>query len=355
MQGGLMCTRDATAPGSDRQKSNDERQKWDNYYASLPPLKIDAAMQGLGEDLARRIHELLPSGGRVLEAGCGGGWQSLVLAQTGGLQVALMDFSTEALHCTRRAFAEHNLSAEFTCQDVFVPGQPEYDLVFNAGVLEHYTFDEQVAFLRGMASRSTKYVLALVPNRMCYWYWLWRVQCSGRGGWPYGQEMPMADLSAAFEAAGLQFLGQWFGGGNWTELFIKDLAGIDDRLRSEILAIHGSPVIPDGQRAYLVAALGCKGEAASVPACWTRPEAREEHVVSQAIASTADALALSVAAEHRCRQLENEAARRLTSCVKEKQSAARSATKSSRRPPSWLIASSNWARRGRPSGGANLN
>ena len=35
----------------------------------------------------------------------------------------------------------------------------EYDLVFNAGVLEHYTHDDQVAFLRGMASRSRRYVL----------------------------------------------------------------------------------------------------------------------------------------------------------------------------------------------------
>ena len=260
-----MGTSDAVAPGSDRQKSNDERQKWDNYYASLPPLKIDAAMQGFGEELARRIHELLPSGSRVLEAGCGGGWQSLVLAQTGRLQVALMDFSTEALRYAQRAFAEHKLSADFLCQDVFEPGQPEYDLVFNAGVLEHYTFDEQVAFLRGMASRSRKYVLALVPNRMCYWYWLWRMQCSSRGGWPYGKEMPMTDLSAAFEAAGLQFLGQWFGGDNWTEFFIKDLAGIDDRLRSEILAIHNSPVIPEQAAGLPGGGVGVQGRGRGRP------------------------------------------------------------------------------------------
>ena len=80
-----------------------------------------------------------------------------------------------------------------------------------------------------MASRSNKFVLALVPNRMCYWYWLWRLQQAGRGQWPYGKEAPMANLSAVFEAAGLRFLGHWFGGGNWTESFITHLDGMDER------------------------------------------------------------------------------------------------------------------------------
>ncbi len=57
-----------------------------------------------------------------------------------------MDFSAEALAYAKRAFAKHDLSAEFVCQDVFAPGEPAHDLVFNAGVLEHYTFDQQVGF-----------------------------------------------------------------------------------------------------------------------------------------------------------------------------------------------------------------
>lgn len=145
-----------------------------------------------------------------------------------------MDFSSEALAYAERIFDQHQLAAKFIGGDVFSVGDPKYDLVFNAGVLEHYSFDQQVAFLRGMASRSTKYVLALVPNRMCYWYWLWRMQHSARGGWPFGKEMPMADMSAAFEAAGLQFLGHWFGGATWSEFFIKDVKGIEPRLREEI-------------------------------------------------------------------------------------------------------------------------
>ena len=194
----------------------------------------------------------------MLEAGCGAGWQSLVLAQAGNQQLTLMDFSAEALNYAQRAFSKHDLAADFVCQDVFAPGEPEYDLVFNAGVLEHYNFDEQVAFLRGMASRSRKYVIALVPNRQCYWYWTWRFHRSSRGAWPFGKEMPMADLSATFEAAGLNFLGHWHGGEKWSEFYITDLDGMNDRLRDDLLAVHRSAVIPKENRAYLVAGSGAR-------------------------------------------------------------------------------------------------
>ncbi len=280
-----------------------ERQKWDNYYATLPMLEIDDATQDFGDDLAERIGELLPRGGKVLEAGCGAGWQSLALAQKGRFQLTLMDFSSEALGYAERIFTQHQLSAEFVDGDVFSCGKPEYDLVFNAGVLEHYTFDQQAAFLRGMASRSTKYVLALVPNRMCYWYWLWRMQRSARGGWPFGKEMPMTDMSAAFEAAGLRFLGHWFGGATWSEFFIKDLEGLDDRLRDEIMAVHRSSVVPEKQRAYLVAALGCKENVASVPSCWDTSSGSSDFALDQLTASLADSLAVVVATGHRCKQL----------------------------------------------------
>ena len=281
-----------------------ERQKWDNYYSTLPMLEIDASMRDFGDELAERIGELLPRGGKVLEAGCGAGWQSLALAQRGRFEVTLMDFSSEALAYAERIFDQHQLAAKFIGGDVFSVGDPKYDLVFNAGVLEHYSFDQQVAFLRGMASRSTKYVLALVPNRMCYWYWLWRMQHSARGGWPFGKEMPMADMSAAFEAAGLQFLGHWFGGATWSEFFIKDVKGIEPRLREEILAVHRSQVVPIKQRSYLVAALGCKGAAPVVSSAWDVANDSSDFILDQLTASLADSLAATVAAEHRCRQSE---------------------------------------------------
>ena len=283
-----------------------ERQKWDDYYAMLSPQEMDNSVRRFGEELAAELYELLPEGSSVLEAGCGAGWQSMILAESKRLRVTLMDFAPAAVRFARQSFQERGLSAEFLCEDVFASGKEEHDLVFNAGVLEHYTFDEQVAFLRGMASRSRKYVLALVPNRHCYWYWIWRIYNVGQADWPYGKEAPMGDLSAAFEAAGLTFLGEWFGGGAWSEDFIARLPGLSEELREYVLAVHRSGVIPLREQGYLLAALGCKGEAPSVPVRWCKPAQPESFAANESATAFADALALTIAAQQRCKKLEQQ-------------------------------------------------
>ena len=194
-----------------------ERAKWDDYYAALGEVEETPPIRAFGAEFVDVLNELLPAGGAVLEAGSGAGFQSLALAREGRLAVSLMDISTQALDAARRLFARNGLTADAHLGDAFGIGEPTHDLVFNAGVLEHYTLEQQAEFLRGMASRSQRFVLVLVPNRLCYWYWVWRVQQAGRGNWPYGKECPQADLSAAYRAAGLTYLGQTFVGGEWTE------------------------------------------------------------------------------------------------------------------------------------------
>ena len=48
--------------------------------------------------------------------------------------------------------------------------------------------------------------------------------------------------------------------------------------------------------------MGCKGEATAVPSYWTASGDRHDFAADQITASLADALAMSIAAEHRCRQ-----------------------------------------------------
>jgi GT2 family glycosyltransferase/2-polyprenyl-3-methyl-5-hydroxy-6-metoxy-1,4-benzoquinol methylase len=284
-----------------------EQEKWDKYYASLPLVELDEATRAFNAELVARLTELLPAGGHILEAGCGGGWHSLALAQTGRFQVSLMDFSRQALAYTRRVFEREQLEAEFIYSDVFTPGEQRFDLVFNAGVLEHYTLERQAAFLRGMASRSRKYVLALVPNRACYWYWLWRIQKSGYGEWPFGKEVPLIDFSQAFAAAGLHFVGQTFMGAQWTEHFITSLVGMGGRLADELLEIHRSPVIAPEQKCYLMAALGSIApEPTDAARSWAAPPVREDMRQAELNAALADALALRVGGEQRAAELSAE-------------------------------------------------
>jgi GT2 family glycosyltransferase/SAM-dependent methyltransferase len=282
-----------------------EQEKWDHYYANLPLAEEDEATERFNQEFVEHISQILPTGGQVLEAGCGGGWQSVALARLEKFSVHLMDFSDAALMYARRVFQQENLAAQFWYGNVFEAGTPQYDLVFNAGVLEHYTFEQQVAFLRGMASRSKKYVLVLVPNRQCYWYWLWRIHQSIQGAWPFGKEVPLVDLSQVFQAAGLGFVGQVFLGEAWTESFINNFSDINSELRAQILEIHRSPLIPKAHKSYLVAALGSVSPITELPpSIWTHPPESESLQIAELGAALADALALRINAERKLKELD---------------------------------------------------
>ncbi|MBC7217953.1 MAG: methyltransferase domain-containing protein [Candidatus Caldatribacterium sp.] len=285
-----------------------EIQKWDEYYKLLPLVEEDDALKEFHKEFVQAITSLLAPGATILEAGCGAGWQSLALARTGLYHVTLLDASQEALEYARQLFEKEGLIACFVHGDVFESGKPEYDLVFNAGVLEHYNFDYQVQFLKGMASRAKKYVLVLVPNLRCYWYWLWRIQNAGEGLWPFGKEVPLYDLADVFQAAGLSVVGRKFFGASWTEAFINGLRGLDPDVRRLVLEVHRSGIVPLDQRCYLVACLGVVGNEKLVISGWERSSVGESKEVGAAYAALADALALRVGAERRIVELERKVA-----------------------------------------------
>lgn len=270
-----------------------ERSKWDQYYANLPLVEPDASTNEFNMEFVEAVKELLPTGGRILEAGCGGGWQSLALAREGGYQVTVLDFSEEALGYTERVFRHHNCNAEYLHRDAFQEGSPDFDLVFNAGVVEHYTPREQASLLRAMASYSRNYVIALAPNPNCYWYWLWRARTSAEGGWLWGREVPLSEMSQAVVEAGLRFSGHSYFGASWTRHFIQSALQPNATLAEELLVIHDSPVIPLDARAYLTAVLGTKIEA-KIPPRWNAAVVQS---ADEARAALADSLALRIAAE----------------------------------------------------------
>ena len=131
-----------------------EREKWDEYYGSITQDSEDETLHRFNQEFAQKVIDLLPEGGNVLEMGCGAGSQSLELARSGRFQVTLLDFSEKALDHARKLFERESLTASFVLADAFQPGEGQYDLVFNAGVIEHYSEEQQVALLRSMAMRS---------------------------------------------------------------------------------------------------------------------------------------------------------------------------------------------------------
>lgn len=292
------------APG----EAASERDKWNTYYAGREPTAEPPEIAEFNAEFAALVDELLPQGGRTLEAGAGDGWQSLALARRGTFDVALLDFAEEALRHARARFAIAGLPASFTLGDASATGQPEFDLVFNAGVLEHFGFDEQVRFVRGMASRSRRYVLSLVPNRRCPWYWLWRLQVSRRGAWPYGGEFPAVELASVFRAAGLRVLGERVVGASWTERFITGLGGADAELLCDLLTLHRAPILGPEAQGYLLATLAVVPDAPDVPppAGWLATAAASGKQEALLAGALADALALQMATQSKLVQVEQE-------------------------------------------------
>lgn len=270
-----------------------EREKWDAYYSSLPLVEEDDNTRRFNDEFVAAVEAILPEGGRCLEAGAGAGWQSLALARTGKFEVSLLDFSAVALDYAKRVFARTNYPVRFIQADVADPGEPEFDLVFSAGVLEHYTIADQVRLLRGMKSRSRRFVLALVPNRRCYWYWIWRYALSSDGQWQWGAEVPADTLRMAFDKAGIRFLGERYFASSWTEHFISTVAAGED-VREKILAVHRSPIITEEQRGYLLAGLGAVDDTQPAVPGWTLYPVTSADRSEVLTAALADALALRV-------------------------------------------------------------
>lgn len=286
-----------------------EINKWENYYASLSLIKEDRLIASINQEFSNLIGNLLPSGGKSLELGCGAGWQSLALARIGNFQVSLLDFSQQALHYAKTLYDQERIKAEFIHKNGFEIGSPEYDIVFNAGVLEHYSFNEQVALLQAMASYSRKYVLVLIPNQLCYWYWIWRTNAASETNWPFGQETPLSDVNDAFTKAGLNYIGQAYFGETWTESLIESIAGLNPTLRRNIINVHKSSIIPIEQKSYLIAALGrvdAQGASSFETKAWHPVIHPTSHETSQFLATISDALALSIKSQNDLNNLKNE-------------------------------------------------
>ena len=146
-----------------------------------------------------------------------------------------MDFSEKALNTAAGVFAREKLNGKFLKGDIRDPGPADFDLVFNAGVLERYTADEQSALLRAMASRSRRYVLALVPNAQCYWYWLSRTQRTSSGDSAAGKGSSANRFSGPVPVGWSSVLRTGLSGREIeSDSAIQSLPGMDGELRARI-------------------------------------------------------------------------------------------------------------------------
>ncbi len=104
---------------------------------------------------------------KIIEAGSGSGRNSAKLAQLGAI-ITLLDYSDYALQKAKEFYQQNNIPAAFVNGDIFnIPfDNNTFDIVWNSGVIEHWTGDQQVSCLKEMLriSQNNGIVITFNPN-----------------------------------------------------------------------------------------------------------------------------------------------------------------------------------------------
>jgi len=177
---------------------------WSAYYKNFVALNLDGLIERPDEWqvlLSERLRQHVGSG-RILEAGCGFGITSLLVGT--GAQRTLLDLEPKAIETARKLFDKAGQCAEFEVGDLFNMNFPDkiFDVVFNAGVMEHFDKDGRRKALREMA-RVTKpggIVYVAIPNHFSVPYRFAYEYRKAHGKWPYPDEEKIFDLSEELAA-----------------------------------------------------------------------------------------------------------------------------------------------------------
>jgi 2-polyprenyl-3-methyl-5-hydroxy-6-metoxy-1,4-benzoquinol methylase len=179
---------------------------WCKIWTSLSDIELDKPtyMWAFYEKLLAGF-EL--AGKRVLELGCGTGFNSLMMAKRGAI-VTLLDSSSQALAIAKTNFARHGLKAKFVLGNALKHNLKGFDLVHSEGLIEHFRGKNRQLIINShsKAVKSGGKVIIVVPNSTCLFYRFGKWLGNKTRTWLWGNEWPYssAELKARIAKAGLK-------------------------------------------------------------------------------------------------------------------------------------------------------
>ena len=177
---------------------------WDKVAQEYSIIIDDGEYELANEIVAILKNNGIQPGSKVLELGCGSGHLSACLAMV-GYNTALLDFSTESLEKAQKTYKEYGLAGEFIQGDIMNLDslrENDYDLVWNSGVMEHFSDIDFSVAIENLAEIAYKSVFILVPNPLSISYLLMRYVRQSKNDWPYGMEYLRKDYDRALRAVG---------------------------------------------------------------------------------------------------------------------------------------------------------
>ena len=193
---------------SNRFQQSDISSVWDKVAETYDSATIS------GADYQANLKVLLEcvgnlAGKKLCEVGCGSGLLSALLG-TLGARITLVDIASKALSFARRHFEGKGIAADFCLQDGLQMGfrADAFDLVWNDGVLEHFSDDGKIALIREMwrIVRPGGALLIRVPNVWDLPFTVSKFAAERRGTWQYGYEdgLSVGRLKKLARRAGLE-------------------------------------------------------------------------------------------------------------------------------------------------------
>lgn len=174
---------------------------WEKMYLS----KI-APVHEIKSEISKAIINLTKDGEYLLETGCGSGLLSAELSIS-KRKIAVCDFSEPILERVTQLFILSGLSKPDTyLVDItkkFPFSDNQFDVVWNSGVLEHWTDEELMPVISELARCAKRCVISFVPNEKSLLYRFGREDAEKHGIAPWGRELPRSSLKFIFESAGL--------------------------------------------------------------------------------------------------------------------------------------------------------
>ncbi len=170
---------------------------WDSYWAQKGEnlSEWDYLSQVILQVLNEEIGQV--NGKRIAEAGSGTGRISFQLAKEGA-KITLIDYGVEALQLSHSMFASGGSSGDYVLADIsalpFREGS--FDIVWNAGVLEHNLYDKQGEILRSLIRlcKDGGIIITLNPYSKSPTYRVGKWMLERMKKWPFGEEYPIKSI-----------------------------------------------------------------------------------------------------------------------------------------------------------------
>jgi len=154
----------------------------------------------------QEVLKIVDKGSKVLEIASGTGQSSICLALNGANSTAL-DYEQKCLDLTIAASSALGAEVKIVCADATKPlpfAEKEFDYIFHAGLLEHFTKEERINLLK-LWRPYCKTMISMVPNASSLAYRVGKAILEKEGKWEYGIETPLYSQIDEFIEAGYTF------------------------------------------------------------------------------------------------------------------------------------------------------